>query len=55
MRTQPPLSHAGAASTRENWPVSVSIEAFARYTFLRMSQSRTPGPRNQFVDHTGQR
>ena len=53
MRTQPPLGHAGAACTRENWPASVSIEAFAHYTFLRMSQSRMLKPLNRFASHIG--
>ena len=53
MRIQLPPSHAGAVSTHENWPVSASIEAFVRCTFLCMSLSRRREPPNQFVDHTG--
>lgn len=55
MRIQLLPSRAGVAGTRENLPASVSIAAFARCTCLGMSQSRTPSPRNQFVDHTGKR
>lgn len=53
MRIQLPPTHAGAVGTHENWPVSASIEAFVRCTFLRMSLSRRREPLNQFVDHIG--
>lgn len=55
MRTQLPPDHVGAAYTRENWRASASIGVCAHSTYLCMSQSRRPAPRNRFANRTGQR